>query len=157
MKWSQNSPAFRPCDCVLASNAAKIFRFYIRNRCVLRHETRPFLKLRRELVKGIWFTISADLFVKFIGEWYHPNSLNKRDNTCALKRSRVQLKHLRLSNQRLKFVAHADGLLSHMFLTRREQPAPGCAAFLHHVGEVIFPDDHVLLVVLDDCTLQAGR
>ena len=37
----------------------------------------------------------------------------------------------------------------HMLLARREKSAPACAALLHHVGEVILPDHHILLVVLD--------
>src|SRR6185369_3594606 len=47
------------------------------------------------------------------------------------------------------------GLL-HVRLARRIQPAPGRAPFLHHVAQVIFPDNQILVVVLDDGALQAG-
>src|SRR5438034_2244253 len=47
-------------------------------------------------------------------------------------------------------------LLTHLGLARGVKPPPGCPAFLHHVDEIILPDDEILIVVLDDRTLQAG-
>src|ERR1051325_257709 len=46
-------------------------------------------------------------------------------------------------------------LSSGMRLARRIKAAPGRAPFLHHVAEIIFPDDEVFLIVFDDSALKS--